>query len=221
MKREWNAFLLTALHYAIPHFLFGLFLSKKTSAHFQLNFRFMNKTIRQRGKSRAENKLVNVIVETPKGSRFKFAYTPGIGLLRVKCALPPGKVFPFNSGFIPSTFDDEGHPLDILILNDEPVIAGCLLKAQLLGVVYGEQTENGKTLRHDRLVGEIMYEESSPEFRHVELDEDRIAQIEFLFEIYNNLSGKDFKVLGIGNSRQAGQLICQSANLFPANGARN
>jgi inorganic pyrophosphatase len=39
---------------------------------------------------------VNVIIETPKGSHFKYVYTPESGLFRIKRVLPPGMVFPFN-----------------------------------------------------------------------------------------------------------------------------
>jgi inorganic pyrophosphatase len=66
------------------------------------------------------NHDLNVIIETPKGSRFKYVYTPKSGLFRVKRALPPGMVFPFNYGFIPSTRGADGDPLDIII-HDEPL----------------------------------------------------------------------------------------------------
>ncbi|HEV2318481.1 MAG TPA: inorganic diphosphatase [Verrucomicrobiae bacterium] len=50
-----------------------------------------------------KNKGINIVVETPKGSRVKYAYVASCGLFRVKRALPEGMVFPFNFGFIPST----------------------------------------------------------------------------------------------------------------------
>src|SRR2546421_571254 len=41
------------------------------------------------------SKCLNVIVETPKGSRHKYAYLPEAKLLELKRALPAGLVFPF------------------------------------------------------------------------------------------------------------------------------
>src|ERR1041385_784500 len=46
---------------------------------------------------------LNVLVETPKGCRTKFAYDEETGLFKLKKLLPAGMVFPFDFGFIPST----------------------------------------------------------------------------------------------------------------------
>jgi inorganic pyrophosphatase len=150
---------------------------------------------------------VNVIVETPKGSRFKYVYTPRSGLFRVKRVLPPGMVFPFNFGFIPSTRGADGDPLDIIIIHDEPMFAGCQIKARLLGVVKAEQTENGRTLRNDRLLGAVWDEESPAEYLFVDFDRRKLAQIEFFFGTYNRVSGKDFRILGLGDVAQAEQIV--------------
>ena len=78
----------------------------------------------------AKNGFLNVIVETPKGSRVKFAYEPDSGFFILSKALPEGMVFPFNFGFVPNTLAEDGDPLDVLVLNEEPLISGVpLLKA--------------------------------------------------------------------------------------------
>lgn len=119
---------------------------------------------------------VNVIIETPKGSRFKYVYTPKSGMFRIKRALPSGMVFPFNFGFIPSTRAADGDPLDIIIVHDESMFAGCQIQARLLGVVKAEQTEHGITMRNDRLVGALMDEETPAEYLFVDFDGRRLAQ---------------------------------------------
>jgi inorganic pyrophosphatase len=174
----------------------------------------MNQAISELAAVDAKSTCVNVIVENPKGSHFKYVYTRETGLFRIKRVLPRGMVFPFNFGFIPATLGAGGDPLDILIVNDEPVVAGCLLKARLLGVLKARQTENGKTMRNDRLVGAIADEESPPEFLFAEFDRRQLAQIEFFFATYNQLSGKTFKVLGAGNVRQAEQIVRQGIKRF-------
>ena len=75
-----------------------------------------------------KGKCLNVIVETPKGSRVKYAYDIESGFFLLSKALPEGMVFPFNFGFVPKTLAADGDPLDVLILNEEPLISGCLLK---------------------------------------------------------------------------------------------
>src|SRR5262244_2461710 len=98
------------------------------------------------------SEYVNAVIETPKGSRTKFKYDEELGLFMFDKALPIGQSFPFDFGFLPSTKGDDGDPIDILVLADEPTFVGCLIRAKLLGVIEAEQTENGKTERNDRLI---------------------------------------------------------------------
>src|SRR5689334_3990623 len=88
---------------------------------------------------------LNVIVETSQGSRNKYKYDPERRLFKVHKLLPAGASFPFDFGFIPSTVGDDGDPLDVLVVMEEPAPAGILVPARLLGVIEAEQTEGGKT----------------------------------------------------------------------------
>jgi len=81
-----------------------------------------------------ESGTLNAVVETIAGSRNKFAYDEKLGLFRLKGVLPAGASFPFDFGFVPSTKGEDGDPLDVLVLMDEPAFAGCLVPARLLGV---------------------------------------------------------------------------------------
>jgi len=87
------------------------------------------------------------------------------------------------------------------------MFAGCQIMSRLLGVVKAEQTEKGKTVRNDRLVGRLMDEETPEEYLFADFDKRNLAQMESFFATYNRISGKDFKVLGWGDARQARQLI--------------
>src|SRR3954463_14122202 len=88
--------------------------------------------------------LLNVVVETPKGSRNKYSFDEESGLFVLKGVLPSGAYFPYDFGFIPSTKGGDGDPLDVLVLMDEPAFPGCLLSARLIGVIEARQTEKGK-----------------------------------------------------------------------------
>ena len=60
------------------------------------------------------------IIETPQGSRNKFEYDEQHGLFKLSGVLPAGASFPFDFGFVPSTQGEDGDPLDVLVLMDEP-----------------------------------------------------------------------------------------------------
>ncbi|HZR17115.1 MAG TPA: inorganic diphosphatase [Verrucomicrobiae bacterium] len=151
-----------------------------------------------------DKKCINVVVETPKGSRVKYAYEPKSGLFLLKRALPEGMMFPFNFGFIPGTIAEDGDPLDILILNEEALVCGCLVKTRLIGLIEAEQTdEDGAKARNDRLIGLALPKESPTSLESVRFDKKVQAEIEFFFKAYNKLAGKKFKVLGQCGEKRA------------------
>jgi len=86
-----------------------------------------------------DNHSVHVIIETPKGSRNKYAFDAEKRIFALKRVLPTGMAFPYDFGFIPSTKADDGDPTDVLVLMDEPAFPGCLLKCRLIGVIEGLQ----------------------------------------------------------------------------------
>src|SRR5277367_676841 len=87
---------------------------------------------------------VQVIIETPKGSRNKYAFDPEEKVFELKKVLPAGMAFPYDFGFVPSTKADDGDPVDVLVLMDEPAFAGCVLSCRPIGVVQGEQGDKKK-----------------------------------------------------------------------------
>lgn len=174
----------------------------------------MKEAFSQPGAFAEEAGHVNVMIETPRGSRVKYSYAPESGLFRAKRLLPERLVFPFNFGFIPLTLAADGDPVDILIVNDQPMVCGCLAKTRLLGVIEAEQTEGGKKMRNDRIIGLAVDEETPAEFMTVNLDEARIPQISFFFAAYNRLSGKEFKALRTGSPKEAEKLARQGMENF-------
>src|SRR6266576_3296945 len=65
---------------------------------------------------------------------------------------PFGPKSEYVNVIIEATKGGDGDPMDVLVLTDEPTFVGCLIHAKLLGVIEAEQTENGETVRNDRLV---------------------------------------------------------------------
>lgn len=74
--------------------------------------------------------LLQVIVETPAGSRNKFAFDPEQEIFTLKKVLPAGMVFPWDFGFLPQTIAPDGDPIDVLLLMDEPAVPGIAVRAR-------------------------------------------------------------------------------------------
>jgi inorganic pyrophosphatase len=151
-----------------------------------------------------ESGLLNVVVDTPKGSRNKYKYDEKQGLFRLSKILPLGASFPFDFGFIPSTEAEDGDPLDVLVLMDEPAFSGCVVPARLIGVIEAEQTQDGRTVRNDRLVAVAETPYNPPEFHSLEdLSEQRLAEMEHFFVSYNAMEGRKFRPIGRHGPEQA------------------
>ncbi|MFL6540762.1 MAG: inorganic diphosphatase [Chthoniobacterales bacterium] len=152
-----------------------------------------------------------VIVDTPKGSRNKFAWDEKRRLFELTGILPAGAVFPYDFGFIPKTRGGDGDPLDVLILMDEPAFTGCLVATRLLGVIEAEQTEKGKTQRNDRLIAVSASSRTNGHLKTLgDLNDKLIDEIEHFFISYNAAKGKKFKPLGRFGPERARKLVMKS-----------
>src|ERR1700758_381556 len=96
--------------------------------------------------------VLQVIIETPKGSRNKFAFDPDQRVFALRKVLPAGMIFPYDFGFLPRTQADDGDPIDVLLLMDEPAYPGVAVRSRLIGVIKGEQLDGKKKIRNDRLL---------------------------------------------------------------------
>src|ERR1700738_453524 len=116
-----------------------------------------------------DSDLITVIIETPQGSRNKYAFDPEERIFALKKVLPAGMAFPYDFGFVPSTRGGDGDPLDVLVLMDEPAFPGCKLTCRVIGVIQGEQGNKKKTERNDRVVA---VEDGTHSYTHVKRIDD-------------------------------------------------
>jgi inorganic pyrophosphatase len=165
---------------------------------------------------------VNVIIETPRGSRNKFNYDEELGLFKLGGVLPAGASFPFDFGYVPKTLGGDGDPLDVLLLMDEPAFAGCLVVSRLIGVIEASQTErDGETTRNDRLIAVAAKSRTHTEVRSLsEVSHQLLKEIEHFFISYNELNGKEFKPLGRFGPERAVKLVLDGIKQFKLRGKR-
>jgi inorganic pyrophosphatase len=154
---------------------------------------------------------LQVIIETPKGSRNKYSFDPDQEIFSLKKVLPAGMAFPYDFGFLPRTLADDGDPIDVLLLMDEPAFPGCLISARLIGVIRGEQVDGKKRIRNDRLVA---IAEANHMYANVkklnDLPRHFVKELEDFFVNYHRLEGKQYKLLGCRDADEAFRLIKQA-----------
>jgi len=156
-----------------------------------------------------EDRSVQVVIETPKSSRNKYDFDQDLGVFELAKVLPSGMAFPYDFGFVPSTLADDGDPVDVLVLMDEPAFPGCVLKCRLIGIIEGEQVEKKKKkTRNDRIVAIEQHNHSFADIKHIDdLGEDFLDELEEFFVNYHRMLGKKYRILGAHGPGRAQRCI--------------
>src|SRR6266540_1213919 len=98
-------------------------------------------------------------IEIPQGSKVKYELDKPTGLLMVSRVLYSAVHYPANYGFIPKTYCDDGDPLDVLALGQEPVHPLCLVRCRPIGVI----TMADEKGQDDKI---IAVQSDDPEYNH-------------------------------------------------------
>ncbi len=155
--------------------------------------------------------IVDVVVEIPKGSRNKVEFDPQLGAFRLDRILHSPVHYPGDYGFITGTLSPDGDPLDILVLVTDPTFTGCILSARPIGVLImtDEAGEDEKVLavpEHDPRFDEVK------ELEH--LQPHLLREVEYFFEVYKDLEGKETAVLGWEPLPRAHAIIREAIKAF-------
>lgn len=78
---------------------------------------------------------INTVIEIPKGSYVKIEYERSKHYFYIDRIEPSIFPKPANYGFIPNTTDEDGDPLDTLLITSEPIPVGVVVKSRVIAVL--------------------------------------------------------------------------------------
>lgn len=84
---------------------------------------------------------VEVVIEIAKGGHIKYEYDKKINMLVCDRVLHTPMKYPFNYGFIPNTLSEDGDALDAVVLMDDSLVPGCVIKCKILGYLETSDDE--------------------------------------------------------------------------------
>jgi inorganic pyrophosphatase len=146
---------------------------------------------------------VYVVVETPRGSRAKFAYDPKLETFALSKSLLTGLTYPHDWGFVPSTEADDGDPLDIMVIHDAATFPGLVVTCRVIGVLQIEQKRKKKSERNDRLFAVPRRSHSERALKDVaELSKPIREELEKYFIATDELEDKTLDIIGWKGPRQ-------------------
>jgi inorganic pyrophosphatase len=158
--------------------------------------------------------IVYAVIESPKGTENKYEYDVKKKAIVLDRVLYSAVHFPGDYGFLPRTLDEDGDPLDILVLVTSPTFPGCILSARPVGLL--RMLDGDK--RDDKILavptGDPRYAGYSD---LANLPEHILKEIAYLFETYKALEGKQVKVLGWENAESAKGVIKECQQLYRKN----
>jgi inorganic pyrophosphatase len=148
-----------------------------------------------------------MVVEIPRGSTNKYEYDLEGGLFRLDRPLHSPIHYPGDYGFVPGTLAEDGDPLDILALVDEPSYPGILLAAWPVGILdLTDQNEVDSKI--------LAVSHRNPRFDEIHSADDvmshTLREIEHFFSIYKELEGKRVNIRGWRSMEEARSAIQQA-----------
>lgn len=155
--------------------------------------------------------IVRVIIEIPKNSANKYEYDGELGVFRLDRALYSPMHYPGDYGFIPGTLAEDGDPLDVLTLVDEPSFTGCLIDVRPVGILrMVDQKENDQKV--------LAVPNGNPRFDSIHTMDQVFPhirkEIEYFFSIYKELQGEQTSMKGWGGPAEARKAITASRQAY-------
>jgi len=155
--------------------------------------------------------VVYAVIESPKGTENKYEYDVKKNTIVLDRVLYSPVHYPGDYGFLPRTLDEDGDPLDILVLVTAPTFPGCVMTARPVGLL--RMLDGNKS--DDKILAVPTGDPRYADWKDLDaLPEHILKEIAYLFETYKVLEGKRVEVLGWEKSEAAKKVILRCQELY-------
>lgn len=157
--------------------------------------------------------IVEAFIEIPAGSKNKYEYDKGKGVLRLDRVLHSSVHYPGDYGYVEETLEEDGDPIDILVLVTSPTVPGCVIDARVVGVL---SMADEKGVDNKLLAVPVR----DPRFQQVrdltDVPQHILREIEHFFRTYKDLEGKHTVIQGWFGAAEAVEIFARAKANYPA-----
>lgn len=151
------------------------------------------------------------VIEVPTGSKNKYELDKETGFLRLDRVLYSAVHYPANYGFVPRTFCDDGDPLDVLVIGQEPVVPLTIMEARAIGALR-MRDEKGLD---DKIIAVSVHDPAYADYRHHEaLPHHTMRQIRRFFQDYKTLENKEVEVEDFYGPERAVEILRDGLRMY-------
>ncbi len=153
----------------------------------------------------------NVIIEISKGSKNKYEIDKETGLIKLDRAMKTSQDYPFDYGFAPQTFWEDGDALDVVVLTTYPINSGILVKVRPVAVMHMIDGGEGD----DKIIAVPI---SDPRWDSVQdlkdINEHTLKEMQHFFETYKKIENKTVEISGFEGKEKAIEAVEKSVKLY-------
>ena len=162
-------------------------------------------------------KNFSAVIEISKGSRCKYELDKHTGLLRLDRVLYTSTHYPASYGFIPRTFADDGDPLDVLVLCNEPIQPLTLVQVYPIGVM--RMLDDGHI--DDKIIAVPFTDPNYNSYRSIdELPPHIFDEIMHFFKVCKQLENKQTDIKELYNREEAEKIVREAIDGYVENFCR-
>lgn len=151
------------------------------------------------------------VIEISKGSKKKYELDKETGLIMLDRILYTSTHYPANYGFIPRTFADDGDPLDVLVLCNQPIYPMTLMRVYPIGAM--RMIDDGAL--DDKIIAVPFSDPSYNEYHSIDdLPAHIFDEMMHFFSVYKQLENKQTAVKELYGADEARQIIKDCMDLY-------
>ncbi|MCL2157748.1 MAG: inorganic diphosphatase [Methanobrevibacter sp.] len=155
--------------------------------------------------------VLYAVIEIPKGSRNKYEYDKDMESFMLDRVLHSSVVYPADYGFLPQTLYDDGDPMDILVLMDQPTFPGCIIESRPIGIMG--MIDGGE--KDFKILAVPVEDPKYEDIKDIgDVPSHLLDEIAEFFKTYKNLEGKEVEILSWENAEVAKKEAIRSIELY-------